>query len=149
MESEMIECILSQMVGAAYPPGQPVAQKSGRLVRRWLVRFTAPVDATRASTLATRLTSSAYQKLQSAYATSVPAAALEASTPSVSIAVFDERYAMVMTEFPEPGIAVGDAAAICQIGVLQDLDREWPIEELQGFPRRLWFFLRCLMRNGS
>ena len=143
MDSPTVDAILSQVIGEAYPPTFGAAGKPERLARRWIVRFARPVDAQQVPDLVGRLVSSAREKLRVAYAASVSASALEACVPLVSIIVFDERYAIVTTEFPEPKIAVGDTAAIGQIGVLQNLDSEWHIEDLQGLPRHRWFFLRA------
>lgn len=134
------QTLISELVGEAYPVAVAV---DGRLRRNWVARTVGPVpDEEALAQLHRKLEQHTNTSITAAYASSTPPQDLARARPSIRLLRLDDRHVIVRVEFAEADKSVGDAAAIAQWGVLQTLDRELPIEELQGIPADYWFALR-------
>ncbi|MEM9692012.1 MAG: hypothetical protein AAGA56_05685 [Myxococcota bacterium] len=61
--------------------------------------------------------------------------------------VVTSRHLVVTVDLPSPEASVGDEAQEYNLGMLQRIDRDLGIDELQGSPRRFWWFLIIVDRN--
>ncbi len=138
---------ISELIGQAYPPAIPLG--GGRLRRHWIVRTAGEVPTEgRLHALAQSLEGAAVAKIQAAYG-SVTGRQLTGARPAIRLRRLDDRHLVVQTDFADAEGSVGDAAAISQWGVLQDLDREVRVDDLQGLPSEHWFQLRTAREANS
>lgn len=136
------KALISEVVGDAYPVAVAVA--GGRLLRNWIVRTVdvLPDEVTLAEMQRT-LENDAFAHIVTAYSSSATAEVLSAVRPSVQLVRLDDLHLVVRIEFAGPEISVGAEAAISQWGVFQAMDRQMRLDDLQGLPSDLWFFLRA------
>jgi hypothetical protein len=135
------EDVLDDIVAQSYPIAEDVG--AGWLRRDWVVRTAVPLpeeEALRA--LGARLGDDVFASILDAYGELVSRERLESARPEYRLIRVDERHLVVRMKFAGHERSMGDEAAISQIGFLQRLDRALRIDDLQGLPRALWFFLR-------
>lgn len=132
------DAIRSDVIGSSYPPAIEIA--NGRLRRDWVARTsrTLPAEAALAA-LGRKIEDEVHAAIATAFGTVATEAELKAARASISLARLDDLHLVVRIEFAGPDTTVGDAAVISQWGALQRLDREVPIDDLQGLPRSYWF----------
>lgn len=135
------EDVLNDVDGRSYPVAEDVG--AGWLSRDWVVRTAVPLpddEALRA--LGARLGDAVFASILDAYGELVSRERLENARPEYRLIRVDECHLVVRMKFAGRERTVGDEDAISQIGFLQRLDRVLRIDDLQGLPRALWFFLR-------
>lgn len=135
------EDVLNDVVGRSYPIAEDVG--AGWLRREWVVRTAVPLpeaDALRA--LGARLGDDVFASILDAYGELFSRERLESARPEYRLIRVDDHHLVVRMRFAGRERVVGDEDAIAQIGFLQGLDRVLRIDDLQGLPRALWFFLR-------
>jgi hypothetical protein len=105
-------------------------------VRNWIVRFQGPLQVDHRA-LATSLNSGIAEFVTSTFSKHYTAQELIGCIPTMELIPVDEvRWVVrVCMGLHDPG---GPARLVAEYEVLRRLDSLIPIEELQGFPRKLW-----------
>lgn len=111
------------------------------MIRRWTVRFRNALTSERAVELEQALVERGRKVIAELCGPTSTPTQQKLNEPAVRISVFDEHYAIVETEFPSPSVAIGNSAMYDQLGILGHLNDLFEVEDLQGLPRRHWFFL--------
>lgn len=138
MEEEEIRRTL---VGLSYP--QVVDIGIGRLRRYWVLRTGTPLPNTsELVVIQRRLQNGICERLRSLYSGTVNTSDLESALPVIVLSTLDEHHLVVRIDFAAPSRSVGDSAGISQWGVLQDLQTYLQIDDIQGIPKRFWFFMK-------
>lgn len=140
MDEKELQLFLKGVATHSLPTALPVPERPGRVVRRFVVRGTVPLDTARAAELGASFAATARERICEQTAGTASEAEIDANTPTTTITPFDDSYAVVEIEFAAHAHSVGDSAAIAQFGALRDLHHRWRIIDLQGLPIRSWFF---------
>ncbi len=137
MGTSEMDAVVHEVVGALYPEAIPASAGDGWLERRWVVRTRDDLPPRQSlERLATQLTSDAVES-----SASQNVREYAASKRVVELLPATAKHCIVIVRFPGPEASTGDEASALNWGVLCGLDARIAIEDLQGLPRRFWFFL--------
>ena len=127
--------ILDHRIATSLIPSAEPVGTSGYLRRAWVVKVRQPVNQVDLDRLLITVLGQCQQ--EAAEATGRP---ITQGSQLLGTAV-TAYHVVLATDFPSHSIAKGDEAAIYNWGALRKVDGSLGIEELQGLPRSLWWFL--------
>jgi hypothetical protein len=132
---------MGQVVRRSYPTPEDISAIPTAFRRRWVLRLGKKVPSGEALESALKTFERSVRRTI-ADALGIPDG-LEHPVPAASAVRIDDHHLVIAIDCPGPASQedMGDAAAIATFGILRAADQQWHLEDLQGIPKRYWYWL--------
>lgn len=133
---------MEQLAGLSLPNPLPVQDDDAREQRNWIIRLKTDLSEVAADDKSALLSKEAIAAVRKArLARGIPTAEVDALAPSVRVLRIDARHVIVNIVTVRLAHDQAHEFLVAASAALVVLDREVPVEEIQGIPRRFWSLL--------